>query len=502
MKAVEQSSRVPATNPASSTQATAGRRWRVSLPSLRLTTSERRWMLALIDVLVLNAALLVALALRYDYPLSWATLFEAPIYFLLLTILWFVWASFFDCYDLPRTADGSQSAWSTGRAALLTALTYLAIPYFTPHFPTSRLSAYLFVGLATLSVPAWRLLYASVFSQPTFQQRLLIVGAGQSGSELARELAGTPRYGNPYAGSGYAVVGFIDDDPAKGSAEVEGVPVLGNRYDLRRLVEELEVDILVLAITHTPQIHPTLFRAILECRERGIRVVPMSSLYERLTGKVPVVHAGRNLHVVLPLSDLPMQRLFWAVKRLFDLFASLIGLLVLGLVIPWVTLANAIWSRGPLLYWQARVGKGGKHFQLLKLRTMVPDAEQASGAVWARENDERITPLGRFLRISRLDELPQCWNILKGEMSLVGPRPERPEFIAELAQEVPFYQARHAVRPGITGWAQVRYGYGSSVQDALVKLQYDLYYIKHQSVYLELSILVKTVAVMLGLRGR
>jgi lipopolysaccharide/colanic/teichoic acid biosynthesis glycosyltransferase len=197
-----------------------------------------------------------------------------------------------------------------------------------------------------------------------------------------------------------------------------------------------------------------------------------------------------------------MQRLFWAVKRLFDLFASLIGLLVLGLVIPWVTLANAIWSRGPLLYWQARVGKGGKHFQLLKLRTMVPDAEQGSGAVWARENDERITPLGRFLRISRLDELPQCWNILKGEMSLVGPRPERPEFIAELAQEVPFYQARHAVRPGITGWAQVRYGYGSSVQDALVKLQYDLYYIKHQSVYLELSILVKTVAVMLGLRGR
>jgi lipopolysaccharide/colanic/teichoic acid biosynthesis glycosyltransferase len=228
----------------------------------------------------------------------------------------------------------------------------------------------------------------------------------------------------------------------------------------------------------------------------------MSSLYERMTGKVPVEHAGSNLHVVLPLSDVPMQRVLGAVKRLFDLLSSLAGLFVLGLTLPGIALANAVWSPGPLLYWQERVGKGGRTFTLVKLRTMVPDAEQVSGAVWAMEDDERVTPVGRFLRMSRLDELPQCWNILRGEMSLVGPRPERPEIVAHLVEQVPFYQARHAVRPGITGWAQVRYHYGSSVNDALVKLQYDLYYIKHQSVYLELSILVKTAAVILGLRGR
>lgn len=503
METVDKSKSIPLPDKATAeSPGVAPRRWRIPLPSLRLTSSERRLMLALVDALALNCALLVALALRFEYALSWSTLFEAPIYFVLLTVLWYVWASFFNCYDLPRTADASQSAWSTGRAALLTALTYLAIPVYTPHFPASRLSAYLFMGLATLSVPAWRALYAGVFSQPTFQQRLLIVGAGRSGAELARELAATPQYGNPYAGSGYQVVCFVDDDPAKAGQEVEGVPVLGNRHDLRRLVEQHDVDTVVLAITHTPEIHPGLFQAMLDCQEQGVRLEPMTSLYERLTGKIPVEHAAGNLHVILPLTDSAMQRALGAAKRLLDLVAAMVGMVVLAIIAPCVGLANSLWSPGPLFYHQLRVGKGGRPFQLVKFRSMIPDAEGASGAVWADENDARVTPVGRLLRLTRLDELPQCWNILKGDMSLVGPRPERPEFVAELVKQVPFYQARHAVRPGITGWAQVRYRYGSSAQDALVKLQYDLYYIKHQGVYLELSILIKTAAVMLGLKGR
>jgi exopolysaccharide biosynthesis polyprenyl glycosylphosphotransferase len=478
------------------------RRWRIPLPALRLTASERQWMLAVIDVLALNAALLVALALRYGYRFSPATVLEAPLYFALLTVLWFLWATFFDCYDLPRTADASQSAWSAGRAALATALTYLLIPYITPRFPASRLSTYLFLALAAASVPAWRLAYATVFSQPTFQRRLLVVGAGRSGSELARALAGTPAYGNPYAGSGYRLVGFVDDDPAKAGAEVEGVPVLGDRHALQRLVQEHEVDVVVMAITHMPQIHPALFQALLDCREQGVRLEPMTSVYERLTGRVPVEHAGHTLHVILPPPASATQRFFAAGKRVADLAAAAAGLVALGLAAPVVALANAVWSPGPLFYRQARVGRKGKPFELLKFRSMVPDAEANCGAVWAEEHDGRVTPVGRVLRNTRLDELPQVWNILKGEMSLVGPRPERPEFVAQLAKEIPFYQARHAVRPGITGWAQVRYRYGSSVHDALVKLQYDLYYIKHQNVYLEVSILTKTAAVMLGLRGR
>ena len=278
--------------------------------------------------------------------------------------------------------------------------------------------------------------------------------------------------------------------------------MLGNRHDLRRLVQEHRVDLLVLSITNLDAIHGELFQALLDCREQGVRLEPMASVYERMTGRVPVEHAGRNLHVILPLSDSPGRRVLWAVKRLLDLLAGVVGMLVMGLILPWLALANTLWSRGPLFYRQTRVGRGGQHFDLVKFRSMVPDAEAACGAVWAQEHDSRVTPVGRFLRRTRLDELPQVWNVLKGEMSLVGPRPERPEFVADLVERVPFYQARHAVRPGITGWAQVRYRYGASVEDALVKLQYDLYYIKNQSLYLEVSILAKTAAVMLGLRGR
>jgi exopolysaccharide biosynthesis polyprenyl glycosylphosphotransferase len=486
----------------SATAKSASRRRLFSLSALRLTTSERRLLLGLFDLLFVNGALFAILVLRHGYSLSWATLVQVPPYFLLLTVLWMIWAVFFECYDLARSADASQSAWSTGRAALFTALSYLAIPYLTPQLLISRLSTVTFIALTTASVPIWRLIYVTVLSQPTFQQRLLIVGAGRAGAALARALACTPQTGNPYAGSGFQVVGFVDDDPAKAESRIEGVRVLGDRYDLMRLVDRYSVDIVVVAIAHAPRIQPELVQSLLNCRERNVRLEPMTSLYERLTGRVPVEYAGNDLYVVMPLADSPMNRVFAAGKRVVDLLAGLTGLLALVLIAPLVAVANALWSPGPLFFRQMRVGQGGKLFSLFKFRSMIPEAEKDRGAVWASEDDDRITPIGRILRKTRIDELPQALNMLKGEMSLVGPRPERPEFVDSLVKELPFYQARHAVRPGLTGWAQVRYRYGSSVEDALIKLEYDLYYIKHQSVYLETSILVKTAAVMLGGQGR
>jgi len=217
---------------------------------------------------------------------------------------------------------------------------------------------------------------------------------------------------------------------------------------------------------------------------------------------VPVEHAGRNLHVVLPVSPPAGQRLYVAAWRGLEIALSVAGCAGMLCLAPLVWLANALTSRGPLFYRQERVGKGGRPFEVIKFRSMVPDAEQACGAVWSCEGDARITPVGRFLRRTRLDEVPQFWNVLRGEMSLIGPRPERPGFVEELAASIPFYRVRHAVKPGITGWAQVRYAYGASVADALIKLQYDLYYIKHQGPYLDLSILIKSVQVVLGMRGR
>lgn len=477
-------------------------RWRASRPRLRLTVAERRVLLAVVDAAVLSSALLATLALRDTVRFSWDLVALQAHYYLLLIAVWLVTALFFDCYDLVRIADVSQSAWAAARAALVTALVYLMIPFLTPDLPTSRLSSVLFVGLVAVSVPIWRALYAVVFTQPAFQKRILVVGAGQSGRKIAGILASTPKRGNPYAGSGFQLVGLVDDRADMVGAKIAGVPVMGTRHDLIRLVQQHDIDLLVIAIRNAPQIQPELFQALLDCRELGVDLELMIGLYERLTGRIPVEHAGQDLDLIVPVPDSAMQHFFSAGKRVIDLVAGVCGLMVLAVLTPFIALANALWSPGPLFYRQLRVGKGGQPFSLYKLRSMIPAAEENCGAIWACEDDDRVTPVGKFLRKTRLDEFPQFLNVLTGDMSLVGPRPERPEFVAGLVDEVPFYQARHAVRPGVTGWAQVRYRYGSSVEDAVVKLEYDLYYIRHQTIYLELSVLVKTVAVMLGLRGR
>jgi lipopolysaccharide/colanic/teichoic acid biosynthesis glycosyltransferase len=195
--------------------------------------------------------------------------------------------------------------------------------------------------------------------------------------------------------------------------------------------------------------------------------------------------------------------LYVAAKYCLDMALALVGLLFLGVVVlPLVAIANALTSPGPIFYRQERLGKGGRPFTLIKLRSMVRDAERCSGVVWCGKDDPRITPVGRFLRKTRLDELPQLLNVLRGEMSIVGPRPERPHFVGQLAHTFPLYRARHAVKPGITGWAQVHYEYGDSVEDARIKLEYDLYYVKHASLYLDLLTLLHTVRIVLGAKGQ
>jgi lipopolysaccharide/colanic/teichoic acid biosynthesis glycosyltransferase len=204
---------------------------------------------------------------------------------------------------------------------------------------------------------------------------------------------------------------------------------------------------------------------------------------------------------VLPLDRNRGQHAYAAVKRLADMLVACVGLFLFVLILPILALLIKFDSPGPVFYTQQRAGRAGRPFRLLKLRSMVMDAEKDGLARWAEPNDERTTRVGRFLRSSRLDEVPQLLNVLKGDMSLIGPRPERPEFIAQLQDEIPFYRTRLAVRPGLAGWAQVNYPYARSVQDALVKLQYDLYYIKHQSLYLDLIILLKTIGAVLTMRG-
>jgi len=219
-----------------------------------------------------------------------------------------------------------------------------------------------------------------------------------------------------------------------------------------------------------------LFKGLMDCQELGMRITLVPLLYEEITGKVPVRHIGESWPAALPLGHASTGSLFSVCKRAMDVTISLLGLAALLVLFPLVALAIYVDSPGPIFYAQERVGKGGRTYRLVKLCTMVPDAERDGRAVWAREKDPRVTRVGRILRATHIDELPQFINILKGEMSVVGPRPERQEFVAELEKQIPFYRLRHAVKPGMAGWALVKHGYSSSVEDALTKLQYDLYY--------------------------
>ncbi len=206
--------------------------------------------------------------------------------------------------------------------------------------------------------------------------------------------------------------------------------------------------------------------------------------------------------VALPINKSIYMRLYFIIRSLCQLIIALFSLPVFILLVPLILLANRLTAPGDLLYRQERIGQGGRRFQILKFRTMVMDAEKYTGAVWTKEEDPRITPIGYFLRPTHLDELPQIWNVLKGEMNIIGPRPERPYFVNKLCEQIPLYDVRHTVKPGITGWAQVNYGYGASIEDACIKLEYDLFYIKHQGLYLDFLTLLKTVFVILGLQGR
>jgi exopolysaccharide biosynthesis polyprenyl glycosylphosphotransferase len=339
--------------------------------------------------------------------------------------------------------------------------------------------------------------------QPIFRRNLLVVGAGWSGRTLAEAVveASDEANSDDY-GTVYNLLGFVDDDPEKQETIIAGQPVLGNSSNLFNLVQMLQPDEIVLAITNPHRIHAGLFQAILDCREKGIAISPMAGLYENLTGKVPIEHAGRDLQVVIPMTYSAGHRVYIIWRRFFDVAIAIPGCLFLLMLLPFVWLFNRFSSPGDLFYRQTRVGMGGKQFEVIKFRSMVMDAEKDTGAIWAAENDSRITTVGRFLRRTRLDEVPQFWNIIKGEMSLIGPRPERPSIVANLAQEIPFYRVRHAVKPGLTGWAQVKYRYGATVNDAHIKLQYDLYYIKYQGIYLDVQICLKTIQVVLGMQGR
>lgn len=478
---------------------------------LSLQVSERRLLLVVGDLFLLVAAGAAALwgwaRIRPDIRFTAEYVGRTAWWPLSLTLAWLVVAAMNGIYDLQAAARVRIIARKLLVNTIALGLLYLLLFFILstrggPGDPFAglgeaawrlpRVVPALFLGTALALTLLWRSFYALVLTGANFRRRVLIVGAGWAGRTVAGVI-------DTNLESGYEIVGFVDDDPVKQGRSLMGVPVLGVAEDLLRLTREHRVDELVLSITH--EMGGQMFGAIMDCYAHGVTLAPMPLLYETATGRVPVEHVGSQWYVSLPTYPATAARLSDLLQRLGDILFALIGLLCLAAFLPLVALILYLDSHGPIFYSQIRTGRTGRPFCLFKFRSMIPDAESEGQAVWATEDDERITRFGKLMRRTRLDELPQLWNVLKGDMSVIGPRPERPEFIAELEQEIPFYNVRHLVRPGLTGWAQVKYRYGNTKKDALIKLQYDLYYIKHRSPFLNLMILWKTVGVVLRFQG-
>jgi sugar transferase (PEP-CTERM system associated) len=295
----------------------------------------------------------------------------------------------------------------------------------------------------------------------------------------------------------FTILGFLDDDPAAHDNIPPGHDLLGKTKDLLGVVQDFRPDIVLVALSNMRGAFPV--REILECRFRGVRVEEWPTFYEKLTGKI-FVHGLRPSWLIFS-DGFVKTRLTETIKRAFDVALSLLGLILSAPLTALAAISIKLDSPGPVLFRQERVGKDGKVFILNKFRSMRTNAEAMTGPVWASADDPRVTRVGRILRKTRLDEIPQMFNVLMGHMSFIGPRPERPVFVNQLKEQIPFYGVRLAAKPGITGWAQVKYRYGSTVADAMEKLQYDLYYIKNMSVFLDLLVLLSSIQVVLFGRG-
>src|SRR5262252_10477150 len=456
----------------------------------------RNWrpvVLILGEACFLFAAVLLGIYVRLGADSWWLLEFEGGwLKALLIVAVCQLTLHYSDLYDL-RGVTGIRDLTVRLTSALGTTSLVLAFLYYlAPHWIIGRGVFLISVVFMIAFVVAWRAAFAWLTRRVSPRERLLLVGTNAAAVELARELFARRQE------LGVDIVGFVDPDPSRIGAPVINPGVVGAIDDIPALISRLNVDRVVVSLSDARGKLP--MDRLLDIRfSNGVTFDHLASVYEEYTGKIAVENLRPSWLIFS--EGFRKTRLLMAAKRGLDIVFAVIGLIV-GLPIMLVVgVLVKCTSRGPMLYHQTRVGLRGHEFTVHKFRTMRQDAERATGPVWSTANDSRVTGVGGFLRRTRLDEMPQLWNVLKGEMSFVGPRPERPEFVRELTEKIPFYGQRHVLKPGVTGWAQIRYTYGASVEDAIEKLQYDLYYIKNLSIALDLVILLETLKTMIMRRG-
>jgi sugar transferase (PEP-CTERM system associated) len=448
----------------------------------------KRYFIAIIDIFLILLSTQLAVWVRFGQLVDWMSMYKDAMIVSSLMYIGILYV--FDMYNIKRIKNIQEVMIRILASFILSGILMTFFFYFFPGGRFGRGIFFVQLSFSFLLVSTWRILFSKIYRFTIVKQRLLIIGGGKCARYLIAVLDSDL--------SEYEIYGILDDDPKKQGQHIGSAKIIGLLSDFNDIIDKIGNCTTVIAITNNRK-YP-MIRDILRARIKGVTVLEMPNLFESITGRIPVKHIHDGWLLFSDGFSLLNKEFIQRIKRVIDVVLSVFLLVTLSPIALISGVMVKLESKGPILFIQKRVGKDENVFDLIKLRSMYENAE-SNGPVWAEENDLRVTKIGRWIRRFRIDEIPQLWNILRGEMSFIGPRPERLEFINMLEKKIPYYYLRHTVKPGITGWAQVNYPYGASIEDSEIKLEYDLYYVKNMSLFLDFTIFLKTIGVVIFRQG-
>jgi sugar transferase (PEP-CTERM system associated) len=444
-----------------------------------------------IETLLLVLCVLAAYFIRmHEMPLNLADRNQILLKAVLIAVVFQLSLHLNDIYGFRGSRPSKEYAVRLCQALAIATVVLCVIYYVAPALTVGRGVFGISILLSSIFLILWHTCLRLYLGARAPHTNLLVLGTGNLAREAVREILAHPELG-------IRVLGFVDDNPQLVGVSIVNPKVIGVYQDLPDLVAKHKVDRIVVGLQDRRGKLP--IKELLDFKTRGVAIEDATTFYERVAGKIPIENLKPSWMVFNTGFGVSKRALLE--KRILSLLVSSVLLMLLSPIILLLIVLIKLDSKGPAFYRQERVGQDGKPFMLVKFRSMFEDAENGTGPVWCKEGDDRVTRMGRIMRRTRLDELPQFYNVLRGDMSLVGPRPERPHFVQQLVESIPFYPLRHIVKPGITGWAQINYGYANSLDHTVQKLQYDLFYIKNMSWALDSLIILETIKTVLVKKG-
>ena len=449
--------------------------------------SERKVYLRFFDVLIPLLSL-YAIGYLYDYQYFNFSNPQISRWIISLSIYLLFFGEVFEMYNLKIASDKYLTLRSTILTVIFTTLFYIFTPIFSPVLPENRLQIVYFSSVVLVSILINRFIYIQFIFSPRFLKNLLVI-AEEDEIDIIKTCQKNKEI--------HILKCYVSNRKHKQLSDIDYYDI--ENVTLNSLISKHAINEIIVS-SNSNFISKNINNQLIVLFKNGNSIKSVDSFIEDETYRISENRLHHNFYNYFTFSKSHQNNLYISFLRIIDILMSIVGIIFFIVLIPIVFIGNLLNNRGPLMYTQLRVGKKGEEFKIIKFRSMIPNAEK-NGVVWAQKNDRRVTRFGRLLRKTRIDEVPQFINVLKGEMSLIGPRPERPEFVVQLENEIPYYSMRHVVKPGLTGWAQVMHPYANTVNDQREKLMYDLYYIKERNLLLDFKIIVKTISTILFFRG-